>query len=151
MKNFTIKNNETNLNWVSNNLVPQDYKTQENEIVIFFYDYSQKNDILTELNKLEEVISRVSVDELTTVTVDELETLKNGNKINGLDDLKNEELLFGTKITAEIIYKICFFSDKKGLNVYCQKPQLSRHNNTGEKFASYNAKGFRLGTITFNS
>ena len=43
---FTIDNNETNCNWVINNLDDRDYQVSDDGIVITYYNIMQKNDIL---------------------------------------------------------------------------------------------------------
>jgi hypothetical protein len=49
MKKFKIENSEKNLNWVNTNLDLVDFKIEGNEIVIFYFNEMQKNDILTEI------------------------------------------------------------------------------------------------------
>lgn len=50
MKNFKIENSEKNQNWVNNNLDARDFKNEGNEIVIFYFNEMQKNDILNAIN-----------------------------------------------------------------------------------------------------
>jgi hypothetical protein len=49
MKTFKIFKNETNLNWVNNNLDLKDYEVGETMIVIYYNHDFQKNDILNAL------------------------------------------------------------------------------------------------------
>jgi hypothetical protein len=49
MKKFKIENSEKNLNWVNTNLDLIDFKIEGKEIVIFYFNEMQKNDILTEI------------------------------------------------------------------------------------------------------
>jgi hypothetical protein len=46
MKSFKIENNIKNLKWVNKNLDAQDFHIVGNEIIIFFYNDMQRNDIL---------------------------------------------------------------------------------------------------------
>ena len=50
MRNFKIENSEKNQNWVNNNLDTRDFKIEGNEIVIFYFNEMQKNDILNAIN-----------------------------------------------------------------------------------------------------
>ena len=54
MKTFKIENNTKNINWVNANLTAQDFKIENNEIVIFYFEEMQKEDILEAIENIEE-------------------------------------------------------------------------------------------------
>ena len=49
MKSFRIENNIKNSEWVNKNLEAQDFQIVGKEIIIFFYNDVQRNDIILEL------------------------------------------------------------------------------------------------------
>lgn len=51
MKTFKIENSEKNLNWVNVNLDQRDFKIDDNQIVIGYFNEMQKKDILNALNQ----------------------------------------------------------------------------------------------------
>ena len=46
MKSFRIENNIKNSEWVDINLDAQDFRIVRNEIIIFYFNEMQRNDIL---------------------------------------------------------------------------------------------------------
>jgi len=47
---FSIQNNEKNINWCANNLMPIDYEISGKSILIYYNHHFQKSDILNAIN-----------------------------------------------------------------------------------------------------
>lgn len=61
MKTFKIENNAKNINWVNENLTAEDFKIEGNEIVIFYFEEMQKEDILEAIENIEEEVELFDV------------------------------------------------------------------------------------------